>query len=383
MNHNSAPRILVADDQPDVLVALRLLLLSDGAFDADSASSPEAVRERLQTTAYDLLLMDLNYARDTTSGREGLELLAEVHERDRSLPIVVMTGWGGIDTAVEAMRLGARTFVHKPWDNAALTQTIKRELEKGIEMRRAATLASRETENARLIQRALLPSSLPALRGCDVAAIWQPASAFGGDCYDAFRFGDVLMGVSIADVAGKGLPAALVMANLQASIRACVGPCATPQSVAAGVNRALCRNVNLSTFVTFFYCVIDCALQTVRFTNAGHNPPILVHADGSVDRLATGGMVLGLFEDTTFEHGEVALRPGDRLVLFTDGVTEAERGDGTEFGDADLVQTIQNHRYKNAREVIESVMSAVREFTGGSFRDDATLVCVAIDERSY
>ena len=382
MTHNSAPRILVADDQPDVLAALRMLLLSEGGFDADSASSPNAVRERLRTTAYDLLLMDLNYARDTTSGREGLELLAEVHERDRSLPIVVMTGWGSIDTAVEAMRLGARTFVHKPWDNAALAQTIMREVEQGIEMRRADALASRETQNARLIQRALLPSSLPALRGCDVAAIWQPASAFGGDCYDAFSFGDAMMGVSIADVAGKGLPAALVMANVQASIRACVGPHAAPQSVAADVNQALCRNVNLSTFVTFFYGVIDCAAQIVRFTNAGHNPPMLVHADGSVDRLATGGLVLGLFEDTPFEHGEVALQPGDRLVLFTDGVTEAERADGTEFGDAALLQTIQDHRHKNAREVIEGVMSAVREFTGGSFRDDATLVCVAIDDRT-
>src|SRR5258705_213585 len=315
MGDRPAPRVLVADDQPDVLAALRLLL-REGHFDSDSVCSPEAVRERLRTGQYDLLLMDLNYARDTTSGGEGLDLLAEVHERDRGLPIIVMTGWGSIETAVEAMRLGARTFVHKPWDNAALTRTIKREVDQGLEMRRADAFARRETENARLGQRALMPATLPSLHGCEFAAIWQPASTFGGDCYDALRFADTSMGISIADVAGKGLPAALVMANLQASIRALAEPDATSESVVAGVNRLVCRNVNLSTLVTFFYGVIDCATHTMTFTNAGHNPPILMRSDGSVERLAAGGTVLGLSAETRFDRGNTALRPRDLLRLF-------------------------------------------------------------------
>ena len=107
--------ILVADDQPDVVDALRLVLKMAG-FETDSANSIATVRERLLARRYDLLLMDLNYARDTTSGREGLELLAEVLGRDPLLPVIVMTGWGTIETAVEAMRRGARTFVHKPWE---------------------------------------------------------------------------------------------------------------------------------------------------------------------------------------------------------------------------------------------------------------------------
>jgi DNA-binding NtrC family response regulator len=121
-------RVLIADDQPDVVAALRLLLRGAG-FEIDTACSVQEVRDRLNVRAYDLLLMDLNYARDTTSGREGLDLLTEVHERDRLLPIIVMTGWGSIETAVEAMRRGARTFVHKPWENASLTATVTRELE--------------------------------------------------------------------------------------------------------------------------------------------------------------------------------------------------------------------------------------------------------------
>src|SRR5688572_21869235 len=130
------PRVLVADDQQDVLEALRLLLKSAGC-EPDCVRSIPDLRARLAAQSYDLVLMDLNYARDTTSGREGLDLLAELHARDHLLPIIVMTGWGSIDTAVEAMRRGARTFVEKPWNNAALAQKIRQELSDATSQREA------------------------------------------------------------------------------------------------------------------------------------------------------------------------------------------------------------------------------------------------------
>src|SRR4029434_10031955 len=141
-------RVLVADDQQDVVAAIRMLLRGAG-LEVDPATSVQEVRSRLDSQAYDLLLMDLNYARDTTSGREGLELLSEVHARDRLLPIIVMTGWGSIETAVEAMRRGARTFVHKPWENASLTETVSRELDEARARREADAFASRELEQDR------------------------------------------------------------------------------------------------------------------------------------------------------------------------------------------------------------------------------------------
>ena len=373
----SSPRVLVADDQPDVIAALRLLLRGAG-LEADAASSVQDVRDRLKDRPYDLLLMDLNYARDTTSGAEGLELLTEVHARDRHLPIVVMTGWGSIDTAVEAMRRGAKAFVPKPWENAALTQTIQREVNEGLASRKADASAARELEDAQVIQRALLPSSMPAIDGCEMAAIWRPASAFGGDCYDAMSFSDTRAAISIGDVAGKGLPAALLMSNLQASIRAFATNDAPPSLLVERANRALCRHTPLDRFVTFFYGVIDTDGRTLHYTNAGHNFPILVRADGSIERLGTGGLVLGVAADARYEQDSVALQSGDRLVLFTDGITEAEARDGSDFGDDRLVATVLAHRDLSPWRMVDAIVDRVSDFTGGLFRDDATLLAVAI-----
>ena len=373
----SNPRVLVADDQPDVIAALRLLLRGAG-LDADSATSVQDVRDRLNDHAYDLLLMDLNYARDTTSGAEGLDLLTEVHTRDRHLPIVVMTGWGSIDTAVEAMRRGARAFVPKPWENAMLTQTIQREVSEGRALRRADAYAARELEDAQLIQRGLLPASMPALDGCEMAAVWRPASAFGGDCYDALSFSNTRAAISIGDVAGKGLPAALLMSNLQASVRAFASDEATPAEVVERANRALCRHTPLDRFVTFFYGVIDTERRQLQYTNAGHNLPILVRADGTIVRLDAGGLVLGVAADARYTQGTVAISRGDRLVLFTDGITEAESADGQEFDDDRLLQTVVSLRGETPWRMVDAIVQRVSAFTGGHFRDDATLFVAAI-----
>jgi phosphoserine phosphatase RsbU/P len=371
------PWILVADDQPDVLEALRLLLKSAG-FETESATSVATVSERLVGRRYDLLLMDLNYGRDTTSGREGLDLLTEVLARDPLLPVIVMTGWGTIETAVEAMRRGARTFVHKPWDDSELVSTLRREIDEGRVRRRAGALASREREDARLIQRALLPSAMPTIPGCDFAALWEPATDFGGDCYDVLRLGGGCVGISIADVTGKGLPAAFLMSNLQASVRAFAGEQLSPRFVTEGINRALCRNPALRTFATFFYGVIDTVTRTLTFSNAGHNPPILVRANGSVERLSTGGLVLGVMPNVLYEQRETPIAAGDRIVLFTDGLNEAENAAGDDFGDERLVETVVSHRNQPAAVLLETIFTKVRDFTGGPFADDATLITIAI-----
>ena len=170
------PSILIADDQSDLLDALRLLLKGEGMA-MEAVTSPEATLTAVASRQFDLLLMDLNYTSDTTSGREGIDLVARVQEVDRLLPIIVMTGWGSVDLAVAAMRRGVRDFVQKPWDNSDLLRIVRAEVEDGRLRRKRAEAEERELAEARRIQRKLLPAVMPSLDGWEIAASWQPATA--------------------------------------------------------------------------------------------------------------------------------------------------------------------------------------------------------------
>jgi sigma-B regulation protein RsbU (phosphoserine phosphatase) len=372
------PRILVADDQQDILQALRLLL-TDAGFETDLVSSVKDVMGSLSRSSYDLLLMDLNYTRDTTSGREGLELLDFVRGHDTTLPIVVMTGWGTIDTAVEAMRRGAKSFVQKPWDDTTLVEVVRREVDDGAASRRRDARLAREHEEARLIQRALLPSSMPIITRCAIAAQWTPAAGIGGDCDDVIRFSDTRVALSIADVVGKGLPAALLMSNLQAAVRAFAAAASEPHEVVTSVNRLLCRNIASGKFVTFCYTVIDVEQQTLTYANAGHFPPVLVHADGTAERLESTGLVLGVAADWSYATGTLGMHSGDRLVCFTDGITEALSPSADEFGEDRLIDLIRGHRTRSADALARALADAVLAWTGGGPQDDATLIVAAIE----
>jgi sigma-B regulation protein RsbU (phosphoserine phosphatase) len=368
-------RILVADDQPDILQALRLLLV-DAGFDVDLVSSVHDVVDRMSKHTYDLLLMDLNYTRDTTSGREGLDLLDRVRAKDASMPVVVMTGWGSIETAVEAMRRGARSFVQKPWDNTILVEVVAREIADGQAARRRDARFSRDYEEARQIQRALLPASMPTMRDCQIAVRWTPASGIGGDCYDVLRFGDTRVALSIADVVGKGLPAALLMSNLQAAVRAFATPSAEPHEVCSSVNRLLCRNIASGKFVTFCYAVIDLERGQVSYANAGHNAPFIVRLDGSIEHLTTTGLVLGVSADWTYTTGTTPFGPGDRLVCFTDGMSEARSAGDEEYGEERLAELAATTPAGNAELLADTLSAAVLAWTNGPAQDDATLIVV-------
>jgi sigma-B regulation protein RsbU (phosphoserine phosphatase) len=372
------PRILIADDQPDLLDALRLLLKGQG-IDYDAVTSPEAAVAALQSRTFDLVLMDLNYTGDTTSGREGIDLLARVQAIDHLLPVIVMTGWGSVDLAVEAMRRGVRDFVQKPWNNAHLLKTLRQEIDAGRERRRLEAAERRELSEALKIQQRLLPQQVPQVDGWEIAASWQPASGVGGDCFDAIRFGRSRLALSIADVVGKGIPAALLMSNLQAAVRAFASDAIEPQALCHQVNRILCGNIAEGRFISFFYCLLEAATGVLTYTNAGHYLPILVHADGSVERLGEGGPVLGVIAQAEYGQAQVALGAGDRLVFFTDGLTEARNEADEEFGESRLVEATVDHRACSAPALQARLADAVAAFTGGRLQDDATLIVLAAD----
>jgi sigma-B regulation protein RsbU (phosphoserine phosphatase) len=375
----TTPRILIADDQSDLLDALKLLLKGQG-IEIDAVTSPEAALAAVQAQPFDLVLMDLNYTGDTTSGREGIDLLARLQALDQLLPVVVMTGWGSVDLAVEAMRRGVRDFVQKPWDNSQLIATLKHEIEEGRSRRRRDAAERRELAEALKIQKRLLPQQVPQIDGWELAVSWQPASGVGGDCFDTIRFGDTRLGLSIADVVGKGIPAALLMSNLQAAVRAFASEVVEPRELCHQVNRILCGNIAEGRFISFFYAVLDAATGTLTYTNAGHYLPMLVTSAGLVERLGTGGPVLGVIANADYEQAAVTIASGDRLVLFTDGLTEARNVEDEEFGEHRLLDALVEHRACSAPALQARLANAVAAFTGGSLQDDATLMVLAADQ---
>jgi FixJ family two-component response regulator len=368
-------RVLIADDQPHVLDALRLLLGSQG-IDTEAVSSPDGVLQSLHGQSFDLLLMDMNYARDTTSGREGLDLVSRVRTLDEGLPVVVMTGWATVDLAVTAMREGVRDFVLKPWENQALLETIKREIVSGRERRQERHRTRRDLEEARHVQKHLLPTTLPELDGWELAADWRPYSEVGGDYFDFFRLGADRLAFCIADAVGKGFPAALLMSNLQAVVRGAAIEQLGPAEVCTAVNRAMRENLDCGRFISLVYCELDIAGRTLTWANAGHNAGLLQRADGTQVRLSPTGMLLGLADDG-YTAGGVATHAGDRLVLFTDGITDALNPSGLEYGDERLASFVLGQRMLGAHPLRHAISTDVEAFCHGRFTDDATLIVLA------
>ena len=168
------------------------------------------------------------------------------------------------------------------------------------------------------------------------------------------------------------------MSNLLASLRAFATSERSPRDVVSSVNRALCRQKDLRRFVTLFYALYDSATRVLTYTNAGHNPPLVLRRTGSCERLASGGTVTGIFDEGTYEEGRVALDPGDRLVLFTDGITEARSVDGDEFDDSGLLRTLDRCRHLDAQSMVDTIFNEVGAWAGGRLQDDATAVVAAI-----
>jgi sigma-B regulation protein RsbU (phosphoserine phosphatase) len=242
----------------------------------------------------------------------------------------------------------------------------------------AARIEQQEEElrRAREIQQALLPKEIPQLPGFEVAGAWLPARVVSGDYYDVFRLGDHKLCICIGDVVGKGISAALLMANAQAAVRSLSNQFHTPANVCGRVNRLLCENIATGKFVTFFYAILDSETHTLNYCNAGHPYPVFV-SHGQARMLDEGGAVLGVFPEWAYEDVAIPFESQDRLVLFTDGITEAEGADATEFGEEGVAAFARSNSRKSAGELTKGLLEKVNTFCGGHFQDDATLVVVA------
>jgi sigma-B regulation protein RsbU (phosphoserine phosphatase) len=236
-----------------------------------------------------------------------------------------------------------------------------------------------EAEYALDIQRGLLPREIPQAPGFTIAGSWQPARTVGGDYYDVLKLSETKFGLVVADVSGKGIPASLLMANLQATVKAYASEEATPGEICAKVNRAVCNSITVGKFITFFYAVLDTTARRASYSSAGHNPAILVRQNGSYVTLEAGGTVLGILPEATYDDDSVQLASGDRLVIFTDGVTEAVDLKEEEFGEERLIAILRKSGSANAAELRDRIIRSVAEFCHDDFPDDATLLTVCVE----
>ncbi len=318
--------------------------------------------------------MDLNYARDTTSGSEGLELVSLIRLMDQLLPVVVMTAWGNVDLAVEAMRRGASDFVQKPWDNRQLLQKLHHQVSRAKMQRLAQRQQDDELREAREIQEKLLPKSLPEVPGYEVAGMTQPKRFVGGDYYNVMRVDADHIALCIADVAGKGLPAALLMSSFQAALRPLMSQNLAPRELCGRLNRILCDLTPVGKFISFFYAVLNASDRQLTYCNAGHNPPLLIRADGRSTELNAAGAVLGQFPSWRYEQSDIEISSGDKLVVFTDGLVEACDVDEEPFGDDKVVRIARENPGSNARDLMGLLTQAASQHCGGHFQDDASLI---------
>jgi sigma-B regulation protein RsbU (phosphoserine phosphatase) len=235
-----------------------------------------------------------------------------------------------------------------------------------------------EMRLAREIQERLQPASLPDFEGLETASLALPSRHVAGDYFDAIKLDDDRILYAIADVTGKGVPASLLMSNLQAALRVLVPLDVSLEEGTAHMNRVITENTGYDKFITYFHGIYDRRDRSFNYVNAGHNPATIVRADGTLELLDKGGLLLGVMAGMPYESGTVTLAPGDVLAMFTDGVTEAMSPEGEEWGEERLEPLLVEIREKSAQEILDQVSEAVEEFTDHApvLSDDLTMIVI-------
>ena len=376
-------KLLVVDDEVDVARMFRQSLRLDlraGKYRLLFACSGVEALERLeQEPDVDLVITDINMP-----DMDGLTLLGHLAERSWDLRSVVLSAYGDMKNIRTAMGLGAFDFVTKPVDFDDMKETIERSL-RNLEQWREA-MASRdqlvslrqELDLAGRIQRSVLPAEFPVTPGWEMHALVESAREVSGDFYDVMRLEGGRVGLVVADVSDKGVPAALFMMASRTLIRGAAIGLGDPARVLSEVNSLICRNNPQSMFVTGFFCIVEPRSGTVVYANAGHPSPLLVRSGGSVAPLeSAGNVVLGLLCGAGYDLFSFTLEPGEFLFMYTDGVTEAEGVVGGEFGEERLLEALRGQAGRNAAECAGSVVEAVREFAAGEVQSD-DITCLVV-----
>lgn len=382
-------KILVVDDEPDLEHLMRQRMrrqVRTGRYALVFAQNGVEALERLEEDpTIDMVLTDINMPR-----MDGLTLLKQISKVDPNIRSVVVSAYGDMQNIRTAMNRGAFDFVTKPIDFKDLMVTIDRTLHHLTLWREA--LASRdklvslqnELHVAHQMQQSILPSTFPETVGCQIYGSMEPARDVGGDFFDIINLEKGRLGLAIGDVSDKGVPAALFMMSCRTLLKGAAIGDSSPAKVLGVVNQLLEEDNQAGLFVTMFFAVFDPATGDLVYANGGHNPPLLVHADGRSDLLpSTDGIALGVVPNLTYQEKKGSLSPGDSLVLYTDGVTEAMNSDDEEFGLERLRQVLAVAGSNNARAANHAIFAAVHAFAGERPQfDDITCLTLRHNERA-
>ncbi|MDR9416771.1 MAG: SpoIIE family protein phosphatase [Gracilimonas sp.] len=383
-------KILVVDDEPDlqmlILQKFRKEIKQD-VYTFDFAENGEEALNKLEDeNDISLVLSDINMPK-----MDGLTFLTEAQKLENpTFKTVIVSAYGDMENIRTAMNRGAFDFVTKPIDFGDLTTTIEKSLKEiqliydGIERKKTLEAVQSDLETASRIQQKMLPQEFPPFpdrKDFSIYAEMHTAKQVGGDLYDFFLLDEDRLGFVIGDVSGKGVPASLYMAVSRTMLKAIASQIDDPGTCLQTVNEMLIPESDLTTFVTVFYGVLNTKTGQVRYCNGGHNLPYVIRENGEIEEVDnTDGLLLGKIEDITFETKELILKPGEKILLFTDGVTEATNELGDMYEEPKLEELLRKHAGDNTNKLVRTVIVDVLKFMNKADQsDDITVLSVGYD----
>jgi serine phosphatase RsbU (regulator of sigma subunit) len=390
--------ILIVDDVPANLHLLSEMLTQQG-YKVRSVINGHMALMATRAAPPDLILLDINMP-----GMNGYEVCEHLRadESTRDIPIIFISALDETEDKVKAFTVGGMDYVTKPFQleevlarvdthlalrrlQAELQQT-NQELERRVEERTAEVVQlavekgqwEHELHMARGVQASFLPQETPQVPGWEFVARWRPAREVAGDYYDFIPGDEGQLSLVIADAVGKGMPAALFMVLARSIVRASLDRAPSPADGITHANRLICADASEGMFVTLFYALLDPAAGEITYVNAGHNPPLLYRSDREqLEQLESTGTVLGVIADASFEQRSARLQPGDFVVLYTDGVTDATDAQERGFGMERLQRVILDTRGGSGADIVAALEEAIDDFAGPGDPFDDIAVMVA------
>ena len=381
-------KILSVDDELDLELLLTQYFrrkIRKGEYEFVFAHNGlEALTMMLRHPDIEIVLSDINMPE-----MDGLTLLARINEmRNPALRVIMVSAYGDMGNIRQAMNNGAFDFATKPIDLDDLSVTIEKAI-KQIEYIRQTQREHAQLEDlkgdlavAGEIQQAILPRVFPPfpenIDVMDLAALMTPAKDVGGDFYDFFRIDPEHIGVVMADVSGKGIPAAIFMAVSRTLIRAIGTQGLTPEECINKANELLCMESANNMFVTVFYGIYNVKTGELRYCNGGHNAPCIIHSDGRTELMKVEpNFIVGALGGMTYKGEKTTLEKGETLLLYTDGVTEAVNPSMEEYGEQRMIDTLSTQTAHTCRETIDGLLQSVRDFAGEAEQsDDITILAL-------